>query len=50
VIQVEWISPATGEQRKLTMTEEQAAEWWAAACYPVQCSARIKEIADDRVD
>lgn len=50
MIQVEWISPTTGEQRKLTMTEEQAAEWWAAASYPVQCSARIKEVEDDQVD
>lgn len=50
MIQVEWTSPATGEQRKLTMTEEQAAEWWAAASYPVQCAARIKEVGDDYVD
>jgi hypothetical protein len=47
MIHVEWISPATGERRKLTMTEERAAQRWAAASYPVQCSAHIKEVEDE---
>lgn len=46
MIRIEWLSPTTGERRSLTMTQEQAAEWWAAACYLAQCSARITEVKE----
>ena len=44
-IEISWVSPSTGEPRRLEMTEDQAAEFWAAACYPVQCTARIRSIS-----
>jgi len=46
IIKVSWNSPYDGELRTLFMTEEQAAEWWAAASYPVQCTARFEEVID----
>ena len=41
---VTWHSPDTNERREMQMTEEQAAEWWAMASYPVQCTATFKPV------
>ncbi len=50
MIRISWISPATGEQRSLTMTQDQAQEWWDAACQPVRETVSIQELAEQRAD